>query len=211
MFASSIIKFPPTYKWTANSLPIHLHRTPTALHKPSSIASAFLILAAASVQAALAAAAAAAPSRNEQKQIFGGGRERESVKHWFMLVLNSLLDECMRCRISLYIAQAANSPPSPSNSTSLQYEAIKEKAARLQFCSRSNCSLMTKKWVRQLRTSPLCHSALGMADLLLASRRGLRSKWVFEGGGGSLPYGRRRRQSWINSGDLQQQHSRSAC
>lgn len=37
-------------------MPIHLHRTPTALRKHSSIASAFLILALAPVRAALAAA-----------------------------------------------------------------------------------------------------------------------------------------------------------
>lgn len=139
-----------------------------------------------------------------------------------MVALNSLLDERTRCRISLNIAQGMYSPhpsttrtpthlPSSSNSTSLQYEAIKGKDTRLQFCSRSNCSLMTKKkWVRQMKMSPLCHSALRTPELLLASHRGLRSKWLFEGSGGLLPYGRRRRQNWINSGDLQKQHSRRA-
>lgn len=39
---------------------------------------------------------------------------------------------------------------------------------------------------------------------LLASRRGLQSKWLFEGGGGApLPYGTRRQRNWINRGDLQ--------
>lgn len=85
---------------------------------------------------------------------------------------------------SLYCPGYDPPPPTPTPSSSSASFNMKPSRKIANLLSLSNCSLMTTKWVRQLRMPLLCHSASRTADLLLASHCGLGSKWLFEGGGG---------------------------
>lgn len=73
-----------------------------------------------------------------------------------------------------------------------------------------NCILKTESGSSRLKCHYFVTFLSRAADPLLASRRGLQSKWLFEGSGGLLPYGKRQRQNWTNRGDLRKQSSRRA-
>lgn len=86
-----------------------------------------------------ATAAASRKSRSEERERKRGRALNTGLCSFLIGFLMSARDA-----ESVFLLPRVPTAPPPLLLTPLQYEAIKEKAPRLQFRSRSNCSLMTK-------------------------------------------------------------------